>query len=334
MSGGEAAGERPRAVVSVIVPSWRRVDSLSRCLRVLAAQSRAPDEVVVGIRLDDADSARAVESLARTYPVPLHLATSTESGVVAAMNAALAMCRADSTIIALTDDDTEPRRDWIERLTGCFADPNVGGAGGRDWQPHERGDRAVVGKVQWFGRMIGNHHLGAGRARDVDVLKGANCAYRAPLLRALKFDDRLVGAGAQLYWELALCLPIRRAGWRLVYDPAIAVEHHIEPRGDGDQLHRGVFASAPLSDATHNETLVLLEHLRGAAWLAFLAWALLVGTHHEPGLAQLPRLVLRGDRHAFARWRATFDGRVRGWRRWRAGSARPTVLLPLPPRHS
>ncbi len=334
MTGTEAGVSRSREVVSVIVPSWRRVDSLSRCLRALAAQSRAPNEVVVGVRRDDADSARAVESLARTYPVPLRLATSAESGVVAAMNAALAMCRADSTIIALTDDDTEPRRDWIERLAGCFADPTVGGAGGRDWQPHERGDRAVVGKVQWFGRTIGNHHLGAGPARDVDVLKGANCAYRAPLLRALKFDDRLAGAGAQLFWELALCLPIRRAGWRLVYDPAIAVEHHVEPRSDGDQLHRGVFASAPLSDAIHNETLVLLEHQRGVAWPATVAWALLVGTHHEPGLAQIPRLVLRGDRHAVARWRATVDGRVRGWRRWRAEKARETVLLPLPPAHS
>jgi GT2 family glycosyltransferase len=312
-------------IVSVIVPSYRRVQSLERCLRALAAQSRVPDEVVVGIRSDDADSARAVEALARTFPSPLRCAGTPGPGVVAAMNAALLQCRADSDIIALTDDDTEPHRDWLERLAACFADPFVGGAGGRDWQPLERGDRAVVGKVQWFGRMIGNHHLGAGPARDVDVLKGANCAYRAPLLRSLGFDTRLAGQGAQLFWELALCLPIRRAGWRLVYDPAIAVEHHVEPRSDGDQLHRGVFAAAPLSDATHNETLVLLENRGGAARAAFMAWAFLVGTHHEPGLAQLPRLVIRGDRDAFSRWRAALDGRVRGWRRWRAEGSRPAA---------
>lgn len=306
------------AVVSVIVPSYRRVQSLERCLQAIAAQSRAPDEVIVGIRSDDADSARAVASIARHYVAPLRCASASVPGVVAAMNAALAACRADSAIIALTDDDTEPRRDWLERLAAYFDDPRVGGAGGRDWQPHERGDRAVVGRVQWFGRMIGNHHLGAGPARDVDVLKGANCAYRAPLLRALGFDTRLAGDGAQLFWELALCLPVRRAGWRLIYDPAIAVEHHVEPRSDGDQLHRGVFAPAPLSDATHNATLVLLENTRGFARVAFVIWALLVGTRHEPGLAQLPRLVLRGDRHVFARWRATLDGRMRGWRRWRA----------------
>ncbi len=310
----------------MIVPSYRRTESLGRCLRAIAAQSHVPDEVVVGVRSDDADTECAVASFSRTFPSPLQCAATDGAGVVAAMNAALAACRADSEIIALTDDDTEPHHDWIERLAACFTDPRVGGAGGRDWQPLERGDRAVVGKVQWFGRVIGNHHLGAGPARDVDVLKGANCAYRARLLRAVGFDTRLAGSSAQLFWELALCLPIRRAGWRLVYDPAIAVEHHVEPRSDGDQLHRGVFAPAPLSDAAYNETLVLLENRGDGARAAFMIWALLVGTHHEPGLAQLPRLVLRGDRHAFTRWRAALDGRMRGWRRWRAEGPGPATL--------
>ncbi len=334
MSGGaegRAADRTP--VVSVIVPSWRRARSLERCLRALAAQSRVPSEVVVGLRADDAESARAVELLAQSFPALLRSATTTEPGVVAAMNAALAACRADCDIIALTDDDTEPRPDWLERLVACFADSYVGGAGGRDWQSLERGDRDVVGKVQWFGRTIGNHHLGAGAVRDVDVLKGANCAFRAPLLRTLGFDARLAGSGAQLFWELFVCLPIRRAGWRLVYDPAIAVEHHVEPRAEGDQLHRGTFAALPLSDGVHNETLALLEHRHVAGRAAFVAWAILVGTHHEPGLAQLPRLLLRGDRHAFARWNATLDGRLRGWKHWRAHETHGgvPVRLPSPP---
>jgi GT2 family glycosyltransferase len=314
----------------VIVPSHARAVSLERCLLALAAQSRAPDEVVVALRAEDAESVRVVRALTPAFPASLRVAFTSEPGVVAAMNVALDACRADSDIIALTDDDTEPRVDWLARLVACFADLAVGGAGGRDWQPFERGDHAVVGKVQWFGRTIGNHHLGAGPARDVDVLKGANCAYRAPLLRAVRFDTRLAGQGAQLFWELALCLPIRRAGWRLVYDPAIAVEHHVEPRNDADQLHRGGFVAGPLSDATHNETLVLLEYLRGVGRASFMSWAVLVGTQHEPGLAQLPRLLLRGDANAFARWRTVLDGRLRGWRRWRAERASARASVPTP----
>jgi len=44
------------------VPSWRRPDALARCLRALAAQTRAPHEVVVGLRADDPDSARALDA--------------------------------------------------------------------------------------------------------------------------------------------------------------------------------------------------------------------------------------------------------------------------------
>ena len=315
--------------ISVLVPSWRRPDALERCLRALAAQTVAPLEIVVGLRDDDAESARCVDRLRDALAVTLRCVTTREPGVVASMNTALAACVGD--IVALTDDDTEPHRDWLARIDRAFDDPRVGGVGGRDWQLNERGDRAEVGRVQWFGRTIGNHHLGAGPARSVDILKGANAAFRRRLLTPIGFDTRLAGGGAQMFWELAVCLPIRRAGWTLIYDPAIAVEHHIAPRFDDDQRHRGVFSAAPQSDAVHNETLGLLEHLHGFGRMMFLLWAFLVGTRIEPGFAQLPRLLLTGDRDAVERWRATVDGRRRGYTSWKRDGVDHAVTLPHPP---
>lgn len=314
--------------VSVLVPTWRRAESLARCLRALAAQSVAPLEVVVAMRAGDEATVRCVDALSLTLPFPILLSLVDGPGVIAAMNAGLAMCRGE--IVALTDDDAEPSSDWIARIVACFADPAVGGAGGRDWQPFERGTRDVVGRVQWFGRVIGNHHLGAGEPRCVDVLKGVNCAFRAHLLRSVGFDTRLAGSGAQMFWELVLCLALRRAGWKLLYDPAIAVDHHIEPRHDADQRHRGLFDATSQADAVHNETLALLEHLQGARRLAFIAWALAVGTRGEPGVLQVARLGLRGDRHAFSRWWSTLEGRARGWQRWRAEAADHAARLPRP----
>ena len=315
--------------VSVLVPTWRRPEALARCLRALAAQTVPPIEVVVALRPDDGASWAALSDMEPSLGLKLVRVPCPEAGVIAAMNAALSQSRGE--IVALTDDDAAPWRDWLQRIVEAFADPRVGGVGGRDWQPLERGDRADVGRVQWFGRVVGNHHLGAGPRRPVDVLKGANAAFRAPLLRATGFDARLEGSGAQMFWELALCLPLRRAGWTLLYDPAIAVNHHIEPRHDEDQRHRGMFAVTPQTQAVHNETLVLLEHLRGLSRLAFIAWALLVGTRSEPGLMQLPRLVLMGDAHASARWRGTLGGRVKGWRHWRHAAMDASSRLPHPP---
>lgn len=315
--------------VSVLVPTWRRPEALARCLRALAAQTVPPMEVVVALRPDDEASWAVLSEMEPSLCMKLVRAPCPEAGVIAAMTAALRQSRGD--IVALTDDDAEPWRDWLQRIVDAFGDDRVGGVGGRDWQPLERADRTDVGRVQWFGRVIGNHHLGAGPMRPVDVLKGANAAFRGPLLRATGFDVRLEGSGAQMFWELALCLPLRRAGWTLLYDPALAVDHHVEPRHDADQRHRGVFASTPQVQAVHNETLVLLEHQRGLARVAFVAWALLVGTRGEPGLAQLPRLLLVGDAHAVARWRATLAGRVRGWRHWRRSAADVTSRMPHPP---
>jgi GT2 family glycosyltransferase len=296
--------------VSVLVPSFRRPESLLRCLAALAAQSRQPDEVVVGVREGDDATIAAVEAAGVTG-FPVRMARTSVGGVVASMQAALDAASGD--IIALTDDDARPAPAWITGLVAHFeAAPDIGGAGGRDWQPYERGNARRVGKVQWFGRVIGNHHLGAGPARDVDVLKGVNCAFRAPLLRAVGFDPRLRGAGAQVHWELSVCLPLRRAGWRLVYDPAVSVEHDLAPRHDADLLHRGRFAAGPLMDAVHNETVALGT---GRSWgwrLMHLTWALIVGTSDAPGLLQLLREPFAGRRPigalAMAVWRGRFAG--------------------------
>lgn len=332
MPSAPPPSSNPVVTISVIVPSWRRPADLARCLRALAEQSMPPFEVIVGARAGDAETTRVVTDAAAGSAFPVFVATTDEPGVIAAMSAALERARGD--IVALTDDDAEPRTDWLERLAATFADPLVGAAGGRDWQPHERSDRRDVGRVQWFGRVIGNHHLGAGPARNVDVLKGANLAIRTSLTRALRFDHRLRGAGAQMFWELALCLPLRRAGWTLVYDPAIAVDHHIAPRHDADQRHRGLFAAGPQTDAVHNETLVLLEHLGGAARLAFMAWALLVGTRIEPGLLQALRLAVRWEGDVLAKVRATRAGRIAGWRTWTRDGEDAAVRLAPPPRES
>lgn len=299
-----------RPHVSVLVPSYRRADALQRCLAALAAQSRPADDIVVGVRADD-DATVAIVEAARAAGLPVRAASTATGGVIAAMQAALDASTGD--IVALTDDDARPRPDWIAGVLAHLASAaDIGGVGGRDWQPVERGNASRVGIAQWFGRVIGNHHLGDGPPRDVDILKGVNCAFRGPLLRAVGFDARLRGAGAQMYWELGVCLPLRRTGWRLVYDPQIAVDHDIAPRLDADTIHRGLFAEAPLRDAVHNETVELLEGRGAMARAVVLAWAFLIGSVDGPGLAQCLRRLLRGDAVAVRAWRAAFAGRVAG----------------------
>jgi glycosyltransferase involved in cell wall biosynthesis/GT2 family glycosyltransferase len=318
-----SALRRPATSISVVVPSVARPAYLERCLRALAAQTLKPFEVVVGLRDDDAATARVLRELVPSLGVTLRSAPTPATGVVAAMNAALRLCRGE--LVAITDDDAEPFPDWLERLAACFDDPHVGGAGGKDLQSLERGSRKDVGRVQWFGRVIGQHHLGVGPARRVDFLKGVNACFRRELLCRRGFDVRMAGSGAQVGWELATCLPLRREGWVIVYDPAICVRHHIAPRraDDPDRLHRGEFTARPHADAVHNETLALLEHGTSLSRVVFLFFSLLVGTSGEPGLLQVPRLLLRRQPAVLSRFGATLDGRCRGLARYLADRHRP-----------
>ncbi|MES2176608.1 MAG: glycosyltransferase [Gemmatimonadota bacterium] len=298
--------------VTVVVPTYRRVEDLDRCLAALREQTRPAEEVLVTIRNDDAESTALVEQSARGWP-SLRAVPVKRPGVVAAMNAALAAVTGD--IYALTDDDAEPHRDWLARIVPIFEQqPGVAAVGGRDDQVGAPGDKTTVGKLQWFGRIIGNHHVGAGPAREVDVVKGVCSAFRMSALREIGFDERLRGSGAQVHWELSLCLALARAGWRLVYDPAIRVRHHVGTRHDADQLHRGRFAVEPHENAVYNETLVLAEHLRGARRVAFKLWASAIGTAVEPGVLQVPRAFLRDGFGALTRWRATQRARGEGFR--------------------
>jgi Glycosyltransferase like family 2/Glycosyl transferases group 1 len=269
-----------------------------------------PDEVIVVARREDEAShrvARARAPLARIVTIDVPTGS---PGVATALNAGVAA--ASGEVICLTDDDAEARPDWIARIERAFApDPRVGAVGGRDWVFHgerlEEGAESRVGMVSWFGRATGNHHLGTGPARDVDVLKGVNLSVRTDLVREIGLDHRLRAATTEHHWELGLCLALRRRGYRVVYDPAIAVDHRPQPRVAEDR-ERG---RRDLADAAHNETLAMLEHLSPAGRVAHLAWALGVGSRASPGFAAAVVTAVAGEG---ARWdllRGNVSGRLR-----------------------
>lgn len=307
------------SMISVVVPTYRRVPDLLRCLAALDRQRRPADQIIVVCRDNDVDSHAVVSSRGG---MGIELATVARPGQVAAMNAGLDAARGD--IIAIIDDDTTPAADWLERIERHYAaDAALGGLGGRD--VIHVGDtiipasERIVGIIQFQGRIIGNHHVGYGEAREVHVLKGANISFRAAALAGARFDGRLLGSGAQVCNEVGICAAIRCKGWRLLYDPAVLVDHFPAVRHDEDA--RNAFSPVAQYNAVHNETLALLDVLPAWRRPVFLAWAYAMGTRASPGLLQAFRLSALGEPHAIARLRASLEGRgaaVKTW--WRAAA--------------
>lgn len=306
--------------VSFIVPTLRRPEFLRRCLASLAGQEVSPTEVLVGIRSDDELSQAVLPEFRDRLIVKQVVAEGV--GVVGSMNSCLAAARCPLT--GIVDDDVELPPDWLSRMLAHLSHhPDVLGVGGRDLlqddPPRRRSEklRLDVGQLCWFGRITGNHHRGGGKPRKVDLLRGSNCVYRADFLRSVGFETRLRGRGAQVHWELALALQVNKRKKRLFYDPEIGVIHHVAPRLDDDQLHRGRFSYEATVDLAFNETFVVLQHGSGLFRFTSPIWQSAIGSPTCPGVVNVIRMALTKRAPFWERVGATMQGRYLAWNAFR-----------------
>jgi len=302
--------------VSVMIPTYRRPQDLERCLLALEQQNRSPDEVLIVVRDTDTETWQFLQEFHRDR-LPLHTTTVTIPGQVAALNAGLTA--ATGEIIAITDDDAAPHPDWLERIEVHFlSDDRIAGVGGKDIiqtsEPWNRGAKQRVGKLTWYGKIIGNHHIGIGPAREVDILKGVNMSYRRSAVADHAFDTRLLGTGAQVHNEVAFCLGLQKQQWKLIYDPAVVVDHYSAARFDEDK--RNQFNAIAYSNAAHNETYALLKNLPFLRKCIFLVWAVLVGTSQAFGLVQWLRYLPSQGAIANQKLGCALQGRWQGLMTW------------------
>jgi glycosyltransferase involved in cell wall biosynthesis len=280
MSGAETT-------VTVLVPSYFRPEPLRRCLESLVAQSQAADQVVVLLNRADEGSLRIAEEFRRR--LPLDVVRVDERRQTSVMAAGVAQAR--GSVVASIDDDARARPDWLARLLPHYADERVGGVGGRDARRDARPIAGTtVGRITWLGRHLGNQHLGSGRAREVQVLRGANFSLRRELWR---LDHGLRGVGQQVHWELDLCLRAIADGWRIVYDPACVVDHDLAPRVAENQ--RDELRPDAIRDQTHNELYALLKWSGWGRRVGSAAYGFAVGSRLAPGVVASLEQLARGS---------------------------------------
>jgi cellulose synthase/poly-beta-1,6-N-acetylglucosamine synthase-like glycosyltransferase len=288
--------------ISVIIPSYRRPQRLAECLAGVANSDRQPDEVLVVVRADDHETADMVSS----YGGSARAVTVSRPGQLAAMTAGVNCAGGD--LIAFLDDDAVPRRDWLSRLLAHLEDPGVGAAGGRDivTDPDDLPRNTDAGRLTRWGKLIGNHHVVIGHPRDVDVLKGANMAFKR---EALALPTHLFGEGAQVHNEVATCLWATNRGWRLVLDPDAQVLHLPGERFDADRRCRP--SPRAIHDAACNFNWCLLS-MRPRLTALRLAYGLAIGDRGIPGIGRATVALMQGDRATYSKLLPSLTGQLRG----------------------
>jgi len=176
--------------VSVVVPTCGRPDLLRRCVAALETQSLASDayEIIV---VDD---------------------TLTRRGPAAVRN--IGWRRARAPIVAFTDDDTVPDRDWLARGLAAFA-PDIDAVTGRivmplpatptDYERNEQGlERAEFVTANCFVRREVLARLG-----------GFDESFRLPWREDSDLHFRLLEAGSRIARapDAVVVHPVRPAAW-------------------------------------------------------------------------------------------------------------------------
>ena len=295
--------------VTVVIPTYRRERLLCQTLRDVLDLAWGDYEVIVVDQTErhDGDTERFLDSVRERV---VHLRHHPPS-LVAAANRALQVARGEF-VLFLDDDVRVPDRDLIAHHLDNDQDATVGGVAGRvlDAECPREGafDPRSADPVWGFFHSGWSHR----QRCDVSTAPGANMSFRRDVLVAVGGGDERI-AGNAFRWENELCLRVRAAGYRVVYDPRPIVHHFYGSAGGSENRHlHGVGAGSHrwYRDFFHNHVYVSLTHMPRAS-LAPLLWRLYRGhvmnrPYAGQGLAFLAR-----------RHRALLEGTLGGWRSYR-----------------
>jgi len=252
--GGAGATQRSRPDVAAVVVSHESGQALLECVASLRRAGAA--ELVV---VDHASRDGAPARVAAAHPDVLVFERGANPGYGAGVNYGAARTTAPYLLACNADVVVEP--DALARLAGALDEhPDVGAVGpavldasGRVYPSarafpslRDAAGHAFVGLV-WranpWTRRYQQRDADAGRARDADWVSGSCVLLRRSAFETVRgFDE-----GYFMYGEdVDLCWRLRRAGWRVRYEPGARVTH-----GGGHSTRRHPYR-------------MLLEHHRSA----------------------------------------------------------------------
>lgn len=282
--------------VSVVVPTYQRPDYLERCVKSLFAQTRLPDEIILVSRDTDELTNQKIAVIKNELGETIIILNPQvdEPGFLPPIKKGIELARND--IVAFLDDDAEAFPDWLERIVAFYSNPDIGGIGGRcinyfDFKlvTYPKADK--VGHLSWYGRIVGNMYKDTTFSHPVavDSLMGGNMSYRRQLLNQIKIDP-VINSNVAFHWELDMAQQIKKLGCKLLFDPAIKVNHYSAPR-EVDGLRTvnsdGVYYS------NFNYAYLMLKHLTLPGKLAYIIYTFMVGSQLSSGLLHLLVQVVR-----------------------------------------
>ena len=293
-----AASGRP--AVSIVIPTFNRLDLTRACLEGLHAT--APDAEIIVVDNGSTDGTREflrAEQKARRLTCLLN---EENIGFGKACNRAAAL--ATGAHVLLLNNDIVPKPGWLEAMLRELDDPEVGVVGSRLLYPdgriqHAGADFTASGETEHVHRFAAGDDPAVRVTRDYPVVTGASLLVRGELWAALGgFDE-----GYWMYVEdVDLCIRAWQLGYRVRYAADSVLIHH---------------ESASVPDHAWRDMQVRAGWRRfNERWLGRMPAGVLATTARPEGIVRRTRFVvaartseLAANPHLLAAYAATFNGR-------------------------
>jgi GT2 family glycosyltransferase len=286
---GLAFAQHDAPQLSIVIPTYGKLDYTAACLRAIAASGdQARFEVIV---LEDASGDPQIQRLAEVPGLRYH-ANPENLGFLRSCNQALALARGE--YLCLLNNDTTPQPGWLDALLATFTEhPGTGLVGARLVYPDGR--LQECGGIVWSDASGWNHgRLGDPEdpafryVHEADYVSGAALMLPMALWRQLGgFDERYAPA---YYEDTDLAFRVREVGLAVRVQPRATVVHH-EGVSHGTDTGSGIKAHQAVNQAVFRERWRgVLEHGHAAnaehPWLArdraILRKSVLVVDHYVP----------------------------------------------------
>jgi glycosyltransferase involved in cell wall biosynthesis len=225
--------------VSVIVPTYNRGASLERLLTSLGALEPSDSILAEVIIVDNGSTDNTGEILLREKRkrnrFDFRVSTEASKGKSSALNQGIGLARGE--ILIVVDDDVVVHHRWMIEHWKCHRVSEFGAVQGRVLPGVDpQGRPADLSRLREYNIPIVDY---GGGIRPIRGFTGTNVSFKRDIVRQVGLFNPRLGPGALGFSEdTEYSIRMRRAGFKIGYNPGAIVYHELNPERYGRAYNR------------------------------------------------------------------------------------------------